>query len=111
MKDESKGKIKDQFVGLNSKMHSMKNVGGKENKTGKGVNHNVVQNTKHKEYIDLLINKKLVRHNTKGIQSKLHRIGACDICKISLSCFADKRYVLVDGIYTLAYFHKDKRSQ
>ena len=27
--------------------------------------------------------------------------------KISLSCFDDKRYVLDDGVNTLAYFHKD----
>ena len=27
--------------------------------------------------------------------------------KISLSCFDDKRYVLDDGINTLAYFHKN----
>ena len=26
---------------------------------------------------------------------------------LSLSCFGDKRYVLNDGIRTLAYFHKD----
>ena len=58
MKDESKGKIKDEFVGLKSKMHSM-NVDDKENKTGKGINHNVVKNTKHEEYIDVLFNKKL----------------------------------------------------
>ena len=24
-----------------------------------------------------------------------------------MSCFDDKRYVLDDGIYTLAFFHKD----
>ena len=29
-----------------------------------------------------------------------------DINKISLSCFDEKRYVLDDGINTLAYFHK-----
>ena len=27
-----------------------------------------------------------------------------------LSCFDDKRYILDDGINTLAYFHKDKKS-
>ena len=43
----------------------------------------------------------------KRIQSKLHRIGTYNICKISLSCFDDKRYVLDDGVNTLAYFHKD----
>ena len=43
----------------------------------------------------------------KRIQSKLHRIGTCHVCKISLSCFDDKKYVLDDGVNTLAYFHKD----
>ena len=43
----------------------------------------------------------------KKIQSKLHSIGTYDVCKISLSCFDDKRYVLDDGVNTLAYFHKD----
>ena len=43
----------------------------------------------------------------KRNQSKLHRIGSYDVCKISLSCFDDKRYVLDDGVNSLAYFHKD----
>ena len=43
----------------------------------------------------------------KSIQNKLHRIGTCDVCKISLSCFDDKRHVLDDDVNTLAYFHKD----
>ena len=32
------------------------------------------------------------------IQSKLHKIGAHDICKNSLYCFDDRRYILLDGI-------------
>ena len=43
----------------------------------------------------------------KRIQSKLHEIGTYDVFKISLSYFDDKRYVLHDGLNTLAYFHKD----
>ena len=43
----------------------------------------------------------------KRIQAKKHKIGTYEIDKISLSCFHDKRYVLDDGIHTLAYFHKD----
>ena len=54
-----------------------------------------------------MFNKKVIRHNMKGIQSKLHRIRTYDVCKIPLSCFEDKRYVLDDGVNTLAYFHKD----
>ena len=46
----------------------------------------------------------------KRIQNKLHEIGTYDVFKISLSCFDDKRYVLDDGINTLAFFHKDKSS-
>ena len=43
----------------------------------------------------------------KRIQAKKHKIGTYEINKISLSCFDDKRYVLDDGVHTLAYFHKD----
>ena len=43
----------------------------------------------------------------KRIQSKLLRTGTYNVCKISLSCFDDKRYVLDDGVNTLVYFHKD----
>ena len=47
----------------------------------------------------------------KRIQSKLHRTGTYDVCKISLSCYDDKRYLLDDSINSLAYFYKDIRSQ
>ena len=43
----------------------------------------------------------------KIIKAKKHKIGTYGIDKISLSCFDDKRYILDDGIHTLAYFHKD----
>ena len=43
----------------------------------------------------------------KRIQSRLHRIGTYDVCKISLSCFSDKRYVLDNGVNSLACFRKD----
>ena len=43
----------------------------------------------------------------KRIQSKLHRVETYNVCKISLSCFDDKRYVLNDGVNTLAYFYKN----
>ena len=46
--------------------------------------------------------KKIMRHKMKRIQSKLHRTGTYEVCKISLSCFDDKRYILGDGIDSLA---------
>ena len=41
----------------------------------------------------------------KRIQGKKHKIGTYEIGKISLSCFDDKKFVLDDGVHTLAYFH------
>ena len=43
----------------------------------------------------------------KIIQAKKHEIGTYEINKISLLCFNTKRYVLDDGVHTLAYFYKD----
>ena len=55
----------------------------------------------------LMLNKQIARHKMRRIQSKKHKIGTYEINKISLSCFDDKRFILDDGIHTLAYFHKD----
>ena len=43
----------------------------------------------------------------KRIRSKLHKIGTYHVCKISLPCFDDKRYVLNDAVNTLVYCHED----
>ena len=53
----------------------------------------------------------MMKHNMKRIQSKLHKIGTYNVCKISLSCFDDSRYIFGDGINSLAYFHKEVKSQ
>ena len=52
MKDESDGKIIGEFVGLKSKMYSMKNIDGKESNTAKGVNIA----TEFNEFKDTLFN-------------------------------------------------------
>ena len=51
--------------------------------------------------------KKLFRHKMKRIQAKKHKVGTYEIDKISLSCFDDKRFVLDNGVHTLAYSYKD----
>ena len=107
MKDEFKGKIISEFVGLkSSKMYSLVSVNDEEVTKAKGVNKKI----RYKEFVDVLFNKIVIRHNMKRIQSKLHRIGTYDVCKISLSCFDDKRYILDDGVNALAYFYKDIKS-
>ena len=54
-----------------------------------------------------MFNEKIIGHKMKRNQSKKHKIGTYDVNKISLSCFDDKRYILNDGITTLAHFHTD----
>ena len=78
MKDVSKGKIIDEFVGLNSKIHSMKNIDGKESNAAKRVN----TATEFSEFKETLFNKKVLRHKMKRIQSKKHKIGTYKINKI-----------------------------
>ena len=71
MKDKSEGKAIGNFVGLKSKMHSMKNIDGKESNTAKGVDIA----TKFNEFKDTLFNKKIIRHKMGRIQGKKHKMG------------------------------------
>ena len=86
MKDEVRGKIISEFVGLKSKMYSLVTVDSREITKAKGVNKNIAESIRHKKYADVLFGRGLVRHKMKRIQSKLHRSGTY-VCKISLSCF------------------------
>ena len=103
MKDESERKVIGEFVGLKSKMYSMKNIDGKESNTAKGV----YITTEFNEFTGTLFNKKIIRHKMTRIRGKKHKMGTNEINKIPLSCFDEKRFVLNNGIHTLAYFHKD----
>ena len=54
MIDVSEGKIIGEFVGLKSKMHSIKNIDGKETNKAKGVS----VATEFKKFKNILFNKK-----------------------------------------------------
>ena len=60
-----------------------------------------------KEFCDTLFKKKILRHTMRGIKSKNYNLGTYKTNKRSLSCFDDKRYILKNGINTLAYGHKN----
>ena len=68
MKDEFKGKKINEFAGLKQKMYSLIRVDDEEVTKAKGVNKKI----RHKEFVDVLFNKKVIRHNMKRIQSKMH---------------------------------------
>ena len=59
MKDELKGKINSESVGLKSKMYSLIDADNEEKKKAKWVNKNVAKKMRHKEFVDVLFNKKI----------------------------------------------------
>ena len=99
MKDQSDGIVVTEFVGIKSKIYSLKKIDGKECNTAKWVSIA----TEFNRFKDVLFNKKIIKHKMKRIQSKKHKLGTYEIDNISLSCFDYKRDVLDDGIRTLAY--------
>ena len=80
-------------------MYSLVTISDKKVTKAKGINKKI----KHKAFVDALLGKRVRRHNMKRIQSKLHRIGAYGVIE-------SKRYILADGVNTLAYFYKDIKS-
>ena len=86
MKDEFGGVIVTEFVGLKSKMYSMKKINGKEYNTLKGVSIA----TEFKKFKYVLFNEKIIRHKMKRTQSKKNKLGTYEIDKIPLSRFGDK---------------------
>ena len=57
------------------------------------------------DYHDILFSSTEKMHSMKTIRSHNHNIKSYNITKCSLSCFDNKRYILKDGITTLAYGH------
>ena len=103
MKDEYGGTAIYEFIRTKSKMYSICDINNCEKSVYKGHSLNI----EHDEFMDTLINKKVIRHNMSGIKSFNHKMFTYESNKISLSAFDDKRYILDDGINTLAYGHKD----
>ena len=85
------------------KIYSILDVNSREKSVYKGHNFSI----RNDEFMDVLFNKKVIRHIMKGIKSFGHRMYTYESNKTSLSAFDDKRYILDDGIHTLVYGHKD----
>ena len=102
IKDESEGKIIDEFVRLKSKMYSMKILMVK----------NLIQQNQSILQLSLMNSKTL--YSTKNwsdikwekFSAKQHKMWTYKINKIPLSAFDDKRFLLNNGIHTFEYFHE-----
>ena len=62
MKDETSGVAIKEFVELKKKMHSLFIDDNSEHKKAKGENRNVNVAISHKEYKDVFLNNKCIRH-------------------------------------------------
>jgi hypothetical protein len=113
MKDECNGKPPLEFVGLRSEMYSLLTYDKKLSKTtAKGVkNRYIVKNVLHDAYLRTLRKETIEHGKYRLFRSRAHRIETVKCCKVALCAYDDKRYVLEDGVATLAYGHVELSSR
>ena len=105
-KDEVKGKIIKEFVGLRAKLYSFIIGDGEENKKCKGVKKQVVKESiTHEDYKTCLLTGKEILRKQNILRSYDHEVYTEEVNKIALSAADDKRYILSDGMVTLAWGH------
>ena len=104
MTDELQGKVLREVVCLRSKLYSIDFVGGKK-QSAKGVAKSVKKTLHHDLFKKCLLSKEQVTKTMFQLKSVNHQIVVNSVEKIALSAFDDKRYILNDGIASLAYGH------
>ncbi|VVC27494.1 DNA polymerase, palm domain [Cinara cedri] len=106
-KDELNGQIMTEFVGLRSKLYTYKIFENKNViKKVKGVKKSIVKNKLcFNDFYNCLNNKnpKYVKQNT--FRTDKHEIYTVEPNKKALSAYDDKRYILENGIDTVAWGH------
>ena len=104
-KDEYGGISPSAFVGLRSKMYALKTEEGCNTKKAKGLKKQITDNISFEDYVETLEASHLKKHNFCAIRSIKHTIYSTKERKTGLSPWDDKRFVLADGIKTLAFGH------
>ena len=106
MKDEAAGKIIKEFVGLRAKLYSFVMDDGEETKKCKGIKKQVVESSiSHEDYKTCLLTGKEQLRKQNILRSYNHEVYTEEVNKIALSALDDKRYILSDGVHTLAWGH------
>jgi hypothetical protein len=94
MKDETNGVPISEFVGLRSKMYSFV-CNQTEAKRAKGISRITVdKDLKHEHYKDILFGETSKMSTMTAIRSHGHKLFCDTICKVGLSAFDDKRYLV-----------------
>ena len=113
-KDETKSIPIKEFVGLRAKCYSVlydrpldtnKDI-IMEKSTAAGVKKCIAKKElTHKIYRDMLLSNGTMNVIQNTISSKKHRVYTQQTERIGLSAYDDKRYILNDGVKTLAHGH------
>ena len=109
MKDESGGAILCEFVGLRSKMYSLKYApehSQRDTRKAKGLGQVAVTKMQHADYLSCLMETKQMTHAFHAIRSTHHQICTIRQTKLSLSPYDDKRFLLSCGNHSPPYGHK-----
>ena len=105
MRDELNREINEEFVGLRTKMYSLRTK-KEEMKKAKGVKKKVVKKQiSHQDYVDCLFEERKFMHTKQTIRSFKLQLYTIKQNKVSLSPCDDKRYLLDDGVNSLPYGH------
>lgn len=107
MKDETNSIAPMQFVGLKSKLYSLLVREDEPRKmAAKGIKRSFVKTrVTHEMYLKTLQDKVITHARFRTFRSRNHVLQTVVNNKICLSAFDDKRYILNDGISSLAYGH------
>jgi hypothetical protein len=104
MKDETGGVPIRDVVALKSKLYSF--ITDKSKIAAKGVKKSfITQHVTHDLFRHTLENKTVTRAKFRAICSKQHSLHTVEVDKVCLSAYDDKKFILADGIRTLAYGH------
>ena len=102
MTDELQGKVLREVVCLRSKLYSIDSVGGKK-RNAKGVQKSVKITLNHDLIRNCFFSKKEVIKTMTQLRSHCHQIVVNEIDKVAISSFDDKRFLLENGVSSLAY--------
>jgi hypothetical protein len=106
MKLETVDKIITEFVGLRSKMYSLKIQDDQDKKTAKGVKKSIKDNSiTHEDYLNTLMTCTHKPVTQNFIRSFNHNVFSIQQTKIGLSPVNDKKYLLQDGTSGYSYSH------
>ncbi len=108
MKSKTANVHPQHFVGLRSKLYSLLVVSpGEEKLTAKGIKKSFAEkNLRHHNYLTTLQTKQSTVARFRLVRSNKHVLNTVEVAKYCLSAFSDKRYLLSNGIDSLAYGHK-----